>query len=60
MYRVKANDHEGRAVVFACGTADQALDRANELASRGFKDIYVVEPRGQVRTMAAFARLMDE
>lgn len=60
MYKVKAVDPQGRAMTFACGTADQALDTAEDLAGRGFREIYVVEPRGQVRTMAAFARLMGE
>ena len=60
MYTVKAIDPADRAMTFACGTAEQALDRAQSLASRGFREIYVVEPRGQVRTMAAFERLMGE
>lgn len=58
MYKVKANDPNGRAVTFACGTDEQALERAQELAGRGFRDITVVEPRGQVRTLKAFERLM--
>ena len=58
MYKVKANDPSGRAVTFACGTDEQALERAQELAGRGFRDITVVEPRGQVRTLKAFERLM--
>ena len=60
MWKVKANDPGGKAVTFACGTDEQALERAQELAGRGFRDIYVVDLRGQVRTLAAFARLMGE
>jgi hypothetical protein len=60
VYKVKANDPAGRAMTFACGTAEQALEQAQSLAGRGFRDIYVVEPRGQVRTFAAFERLMGE
>lgn len=60
MYKVKANDPNGRAVTFACGTDEQALERAQELAGRGFRDITVVAPSGQVRTLRAFERLMGE
>lgn len=60
MWKVKANDPSGRAVTFACGTDEQALERAQELEGRGFRDIYVVEPRGQARTLRAFRQLMGE
>ena len=60
MWKVKANDPQGRPATFACGTDEQALERAQELASRGFRDIYVVEPKGQARTLRAFERLMGE
>lgn len=60
MWTVKANDPAGRAMRFACGTDEQALERAQELAGRGFGDIYVVDPRGQARTLRVFERLMGE
>ncbi|CAA2145171.1 MULTISPECIES: hypothetical protein [Methylobacterium] len=59
MYKVKANDHAGRALVFACGTADQALEKTWELAGRGFKDICVADPKGREMKAAAFERAMD-
>ena len=59
MYKVKAHDHAGRALVFACGTADQALEKTWELAGRGFKDISVADPKGQEMKAAAFERAMD-
>lgn len=60
MYTVKANDPNGRPAVFACGTADQALDRAQELTSRGFSQVFVTAPSGQVWSAAAFARQMGD
>lgn len=56
---MKANDYAGRALVFACGTADQALEKTWELAGRGFKDISVADPKGQEMKAAAFERAMD-
>lgn len=60
MYTVKANDPRGRPMVFACGTADQALDRAQELAGRGFVEVFVIAPNGQRWSAAAFARHMGD
>lgn len=59
MYKVKANDHTGRAVVFACGTADQALEKTWELAGRGFKDILVASPTGREMNATAFEKSMN-
>ncbi|WP_082473131.1 hypothetical protein [Methylobacterium sp. Leaf85] len=59
MYKVKANDHAGRARIFACGTADQALEKTWELAGRGFKDILVADPSGQEVNASAFERSMN-
>ena len=60
MYTVKANDPSERPKVFACGTADQALDKAQELTSRGFSQVFVTAPSGQVWSAAAFVRHMGE
>ncbi|GJD45047.1 hypothetical protein MKK70_10335 [Methylobacterium sp. E-041] len=59
MYTVKANDHAGRPATFACGTADQALEKTWELARRGFKDIVVTDPKGHASNAAAFERSLD-
>ena len=59
MYTVKANDPAGRAMRFACGTADQALEKTWELARRGFRDILVADPKGKEWNAAAFERSMD-
>lgn len=59
MYKIKANDTAGRVAIFACGTADQALEKTWELAGRGFKDILVIDPKGQEMNAAAFERSMD-
>lgn len=59
LYKVKANDHLGRSATFACGTADQALEKTWELARRGFKDILVIDPKGQESSATAFERTMD-
>lgn len=59
MYIVKATDHRG-ATSFACGTPDQALDRADELADRGFKGVTIQDPRGKEWTAAAFERSLGQ
>lgn len=59
MYTVKANDPAGRPATFACGTADQALEKTWELARRGFKDIVVTDPKGRASDAAAFERSLD-
>lgn len=46
MYIVKANDHRG-LVSYACGTVYQALERANDLAGRGVKDVVIKDPQGK-------------
>lgn len=60
LYRVKANDPAGRTVTFACGTADQALEKTWELQGRGFRDIFVADPAGKEWAADAFERFMDE
>lgn len=59
MYTVKATDPAGRAMTFACGTADQALEKTWELQRRGFREIMVADPKGKAQTAAAFERAMD-
>ncbi len=59
MYTVKANDPAGRPATFACGTADQALEKTWELTRRGFKDIVVTDPKGRASDAAAFERSLD-
>lgn len=55
MYIVKATNHAG-PVSFACGTADQALDKSDELSARGFKDVTIKDPKGKEWTAAAFSQ----
>lgn len=59
MYIVKANNHAG-GVSFACGTSDQALDKADELGGRGFKDIRITDPKGKEWTAAALEQSVGE
>ena len=59
MYKIKASDTAGRAATFACGTADQALEKTWELAGRGYKNILVIDPNGLEMNAAAFERSMD-
>jgi hypothetical protein len=53
VYIVKAADHRG-PVTYACGTPDQALNRANELVGRGCKHVVIKDPKGKEWTAAAF------
>jgi hypothetical protein len=52
VYIVKAADHRG-STNFACGTPEQALDRALELAGRGFKNVIIKDRQGNEWTAAA-------
>jgi hypothetical protein len=56
LYKVAGTDPTGRALVFACGTDLQALDKVRELMSRGFRDISVADPKGQQQSGATFER----
>ncbi|MGX7709489.1 hypothetical protein [Methylobacterium sp. Gmos1] len=49
-------DPTGRTLTFACGTDLQALDKVRELMTRGFRDISVVDLRGQQTNGIAFER----
>ncbi|GJD51222.1 hypothetical protein OPKNFCMD_3974 [Methylobacterium crusticola] len=59
MYKVKAKDPAGRVMLFACGTADQALERTWDLARRGFKDIVIADPKGKEMNADVFERSMS-
>lgn len=59
LFKEKANDPTGRAATFACGTADQALGKARELAGRGFRDISVVDPKGKEFNTSALDKSLD-
>ena len=59
MFIVKGIDPSGRAMTFACGTDEQAMEKTWDLQRRGFRDVVVVDPRGQERTAAAFERSLD-
>lgn len=58
MFKIKAKDHRGERT-FACGTADQAFDKAEELAGQGLTVLAVVDPAGKEWTAAAFKRAFD-
>ena len=60
MYKVKAISLQDVAVVVACGTDWQAMDKMAELAARGFKTVTVTDPAGKEWTQADFERLLDE
>lgn len=59
MFKVKARDPRGQLMNFACGTADQVLERIWELTRRGFRDILVADPGGKEMTGSAFERFLD-
>jgi hypothetical protein len=59
LFKVKAVDHTGRAVTFACGTAEQALERSHELARRGFRDIVVLGKDDKEVSASALERSLD-
>lgn len=59
MYKVKATDPHGQPVTVACGTAEQAVEKALELEARGFRDVMVTDLKGQVRSAAKFARMFE-
>jgi hypothetical protein len=46
-------------MTFACGTSEQALQKAQELTWRGFRDIVVIDPSGKGTGAKEFARLAD-
>lgn len=59
MYKIKAKDHRGEAVTFACGTPDQAFDKVLQLTAQGYQDLRVIDPSGKERTGTAFMMLLN-
>ncbi len=55
MYVVKATGRTGPAS-FACGSAYQALVKADDLTDRGFKEIRIIDPNGKEWTVSALER----
>lgn len=59
MFTVKAIDPSGKAMTFACGTDEQAMEKTWELRRRGFRDVVVVDQKGKEVGDAAFERSLD-
>jgi hypothetical protein len=59
MFIVKGTSNAGSSS-FACGTADQALEKVRELVGRGFQSITVTDPKGRCRTGDEFQRGFDD
>jgi hypothetical protein len=58
MYKVKATDHRGAPVTYACGTPDQAYEKVLELTGQRFGAVRVVDPAGKEYTGAAFKAML--
>lgn len=59
VFTVKGIDPRGRAMTFACGTDEQAMEKTWELKRRGFREVVVVNPKGQALEAASFERTLD-
>lgn len=59
MFTVKGIDPKGRAMAFACGTDEQAVEKTWELQRRGFREVVVVDHRGRELPAAAFERSLE-
>ena len=59
MFKVKGIDPTGRAMTFACGTDEQAMEKTWELQRRGFREVVVIDHTGKERPAAAFERSLD-
>lgn len=59
MFTVKGIDPKGRAMTFACGTDEQAMEKTWELRRRGFRDVVVIDHKGKELGDAAFERSMN-
>ena len=59
VFRVKGIDPRGRTITFACGTDEQAMEKAWELQRRGFRHLVVIDPTGRELEAAAFERSLD-
>jgi hypothetical protein len=58
MYKVKATDHRGALVTYACGTLNQAYEKVLELTGQRFVAVRVVDPAGKEHTGAAFKAML--
>jgi hypothetical protein len=56
VFTVKGIDPSGRAMSFACGTDEQAMEKTWELRRRGFRDVVVVDHKGKELGDVAFER----
>lgn len=59
LFKVKAIDAVGRNVIVACGTAEQALVKAKNLALRGFQNIVVLGRDDEKLKISDLERLLD-
>ena len=59
MFTVKGIDPSGRAMSFACGTDEQAMEKTWELQRRGFREVVVLDPKGKELPAPAFERSLD-
>jgi hypothetical protein len=59
VFTVKGIDPRGRAMTFACGTDEQAMERSWELQRRGFREIVVTDPKGNELPAAVFERSLE-
>jgi hypothetical protein len=59
VFTVKGIDPKGRAMTFACGTDEQAMEKTRELRRRGFRDVVVMDHKGKELGDAAFERSMN-
>ena len=56
VFKVKGINPSGRAMTFACGTDEQAMEKTWELQRRGFREVVVVDPQGRELAAAVFER----
>jgi len=59
VFTVKGIDPKGRAMTFACGTDEQAMEKTWELQRRGFREVVVVDHAGKELPAAAFERSLE-
>ena len=59
MFKVRGIDPSGRAITFACGTDEQAMEKTWELQRRGFRDVVVIDLKGRELVAPAFEQSLD-
>jgi hypothetical protein len=59
VFTVKGIDPSGRAMTYACGTDEQAMERTWELKRRGFRDVVVIDPKGRELGAVAFEQSLE-